>query len=270
MKMSTLIYKIGIGIIAVLCLTACSSDDSDMDGSVVQKQFSYTMHLDDNGVFSTITTRGTASWTDNSIIYLRFLTEDNEITGKAVYSSETDTWTVTTDAELILSEEENSLTAYYFEGSQSINEEEPDVVQLTPQTGIYTSEGNYTHPSETDIYVKTKLQPLYWRMCFRGEEGQTVTLEADKNDIYYAMRYYLEYGDIEPDICDLTLTVGNSGYTPYFYGWLANMDENVLCVTTDAEYIRIINYEDLNSGNSFYCQLPTAENYEAEGWQLAE
>ena len=270
MKISNFIYKIGMGIVAVLCLTACSSDDSELDMPAIQKQFTYTMHLDDSGILATSITRGTASWIDGSIIYLRFLTKDNEITGKAVYSSDAYSWTVTTDAELSLSEEENNLTAYYFEGSQTIDEEEPDVVQLTPQTGIYTSEGNYTHPTATDIYVKTKLLPLYWRMCFRGTEGQTITLEADKNDIYYATRYYLEYGDIEPDMCDLTLTVGSNGYTPYFYGWLANMDENTICVTTDAEYIRIINYEDLNSGNSFYCQLPTADNYEAEGWQLAE
>lgn len=270
MKISNLLYKIGIGIVTVLCLTACSSDDSEIDMPAVQKQFTYTMHLDDCGTLGTSITRGTASWTDGSIIYLRFLTENDEITGKAVYSSDADTWTVTTDAELSLTEEEGNLTAYYFEGSQTIDEEEPDAVQLTPQTGIYSSEGNYTHPTATDIYVKTKLQPLYWRMCFRGEEGQTVTLEADKNDICYAMRYYLEYGDIELDMCDLTLTVGSNGFTPYFYGWLINLDENMLCVTTDAEYTRIINYNDLKSGNSVYCQLPTAENYEAEGWQLAE
>ena len=268
---SNIIHLTSALLICSLFLTACSSDDSELEGMTEAKgQFTYTMHLDDSGIFAGNTTRGHTVWADQSTIYLRFLTEDAEVTGLAVYSSESGSWTVTTDQEISLFTEESDLTAYFFDGEQSISEEEPDVILLTPQTGIYASEGKYTHPTATDIHVKTQLLPLAWRLCLRGTEGQTVTFTGSKSDIFYPTKYYLEYGDIEYAESDFTLTVGSNGSTPYVYGWFVYTDDNTLCVTTDADYRRTINAADIVSGNSVYCQIPTADNYQEEGWEKVE
>lgn len=259
--------------LSVLLFTACSTDNDPQSAEetspAAQQAFAYTMHLDCAVPLFGVT-RSFATWPQHSVIYLRFLTEDTEITGKAQYHSTDDTWEVITDEELPILTEEYELTAYYFDGSQNVNGDVPTLVDLTPETGIYASEGQYTHPTPTEIYVKTKLQPLVWRLSFRGTAGQTVALTGSKNDIYYPKSYDTEYGDIEYAEWDWSLTVGDNGSTPYVYGWLSSTSENVLCVTTDADYQRIIKYSDLTSGNSVYCQVPTASNYQAEGWTRVE
>ena len=256
--------------ILVIGLVACSTDNEpDASHSLPLNPhssiFNYTMHLD-GGMPTSYTTRSSATWTDGSVIYLRFLTEDDEVTGTAVYNAATDTWTVKANGEIGQTTEELGLTAYYFDGETTVSEEE-GMVLLTPQTGVYSSEGIYTHPTATDIHVKTTLLPLYWRMNFRGTEGQTVTIVSSMTDIDYPSFYDINYGDIAFEHKDVTLTVGSNGCTPYIYGWLANTDENTLYVTTDADYKRIIKSEDIASGNSVYCQLPTADNYQAAGWE---
>lgn len=200
----------------------------------------------------------TTTWADGSVIYLRMASSLGTTTGEAVYNASTDVWTINYYGSLYEGVS-NTCTALYLEDKISY---ENSLFKLDEGTVIYEDlEGSYIF-EEGDLVVTANLKPKTGRIRFTGTAGKVLKV--------YGITHYETY-DIGTDIYTTTtepfkLTVGEDGYTPYFYGYFTNTEEPNVKVWIDAKeaYTRFCSKDIFNAGQSGKMTIPTTAAH--NGW----
>ena len=198
------------------------------------------------------------TWADGSVIYLRMASPLGTTTGEAVYSSSKDVWTISYYGSLYEGVS-NTCSALYLEDKVSYDN---SLFTLNEGTAIYEDlEGSYIF-EEGDLVVTANLKPKTGRIRFTGIAGKVLKV--------YGVTHYETY-DIGTDIYTTTtepfkLTVGEDGYTPYFYGYFTNTEDPNVKVWVDAKeaYTRFCSKEIFNAGQSGKMTIPTADSH--NGW----
>ena len=197
-------------------------------------------------------------WADGSVIYLRMNSPLGSTTGEAVYNASKDVWTINYYGSLYEGVSSNC-AALYLEDKVSYDN---SLFIFDERTAIYEDlEGSYIF-EEGDLIVTANLKPKTGRIRFSGTAGSTLKV--------YGITKYNTY-DIGTDIYTTTtepfkLTVGEDGYTPYFYGYFTNADEPNVKVWIDAKeaYTRFCSKGIFNAGQSGKMTIPTTESH--NGW----
>ena len=145
-----------------------------------------------------------------------------------------------------------------------------DTIFISEQTGLYrTTEGKFSS-SEKYFKIKATLSPRMWRMRFSGENGTTVTLRKNDNDISYLQWWKWSTTEdfrIGGNARTIRLTV-NNGYTPYIYGFFENGVVNKITIENgNMTYTRNFDASYINASSSGVFTIPTASTYSSLGWE---
>ena len=197
-------------------------------------------------------------WADGSVIYLRMNSPLGSTTGEAVYNASKDVWTINYYGSLYEGVS-SKCAALYLEDKVSYDN---SLFIFDERTAIYEDlEGSYIF-EEGDLIVTANLKPKTGRIRFSGTAGSTLKV--------YGVTHYNKY-DIGTDIYTTTtepfkLTVGEDGYTPYFFGFFTNVEEPNVKVWIDAKeaYTRFCSKGIFNAGQSGKMTIPTTESH--NGW----
>lgn len=200
----------------------------------------------------------TTTWTDGSVIYLRMNSPLGATTGEAVYNASKDVWTISYYGSLYEGAS-NSCTALYLENKVSY---ENTLFTFDEGTAIYEDlEGSYIYDGG-DLIVTANLKPKTGRIRFTGAVGSVIKV--------YGITYYKSYC-IDTDTYltsnqTFDLTVGENGFTPYFYGTFTDTNAPNVKVWIDAKeaYTRFCSSQIFNAGQSGKMTLPTSESH--NGW----
>lgn len=268
------IHKISLRALAICSLSmafaACSSDadiavepQTDPSEGVV-----YTMHFDSAspGFDDEADTRAiTKSWANGSVIYIRFRNGSAWTNGTAKYNSSTGTWTVSASSSLPTTSSATQCQLTYIQNPVSSTS---SVVGTNSESAAYQVTGTYTHPTSGDLFVTGNLEPVAWRMRFsNGASGTVYTLPSDGNDIQTISSFNITSGEFTWTKGSISMTVDNSGYTPYFHGRFTatNTDNNMkVQIGNGDSYTRTIASSKLPIGKSGCMKLPSSSAL--NGW----
>jgi hypothetical protein len=270
--MNTKIFnRIGLMMAIAFSLASCSQEETIQEANALDNndsqptEYVYTMTLDcPVPAFDQQTeTRANTSWSNGSVIYLRFKTGNSSwVTGKATYMSSSSTWTVTTTTTLS-NTSSATCEAYYFENASVSGN---NVTMKENSIGYITRTGTYSVNSSV-VSVTATLTPLTWRMRFYGTSGAKITLPAE-NDIAYVTGFNVSTGNASTVQNEAELTVESTKYTPYIYATFVNASgNNELIVVNNSEntaYKRTVAGSSLKAGESGYFTIPTSSSH--NGW----
>lgn len=262
MKCSVKSFFMAIVVIALAAIS-CNKESADMADSKFDKHTCEMKLVGSLTEFDYIKTKSgsdASEWKDGSIIYLRMDSPLGITTGEAVYNSSTDVWTISYYGSLYEGGAQ-SCSALYLEDKVSY---ESSVFTMNEGTVIYEDiEGSYIF-EEGDLVVTANLKPKTGRIRFSGEPGKVLKI--------YGVTYYSKY-NIDSDIFytenkTFKLTVGEDGYTPYFYGFFTDSESPNIKVWIDAKeaYTRYFSDGIFNPGQSGKLTLPTADKH--NGWAI--
>ena len=247
----------------VVVLLATVSCNKDFDESTQPQLEKHTCEMRLVGSLTGFEseTRAEASetaWEDDSVIYLRMESPMGITTGEAIYDATKDVWTISYYGSLYEGDGYHC-SALYVEDEVAY---ENTVFTLDNGTAIYEDlDGSYVFEGG-DLIVTANLKPRTGRIRFTGDAGKVLKV--------YGITYYTTY-DIGTNIYTTTtepfkITVGEDGYTPYFYGYFTNEDAPNVKVWIDAKeaYTRFCSQNIFNAGQSGVMTIPTEESH--NGW----
>lgn len=247
----------------VVVLLATVSCNKDFDESTQPQLEKHTCEMRLVGSLTGFEseTRAEASetaWEDGSVIYLRMESPMGITTGEAVYNASKDVWTLSYYGSLFEGEG-YPCSALYVEDEVSY---ENTVFTVDNGTAIYEDlAGSYVFEGG-DLIVTANLKPRTGRIRFTGDAGKVLKV--------YGITHYTTY-DIGTNIYTTTtepfkITVGEDGYTPYFYGYFTNEDAPNVKVWIDAKeaYTRFCSQNIFNAGQSGVMTIPTEDAH--NGW----
>ena len=260
MKSSVKSFLVAISTI-LLVAVSCNKEIADTIDSKLEKHTCEMKLIGSLVNFDEPATKAaanTTTWKDGSIIYLRMNSPLGVTTGEAVYNAEKDIWTISYYGSLYEGVS-NSCNALYLENELSYDN---TLFTLDEGTGIYEDlNGSYIYDGG-DLIVTANLKPKTGRIRFTGSVGSTIKV--------YGISYYKSYS-IDTDTYltsneTFNLTVGEDGYTPYFYGFFTDTEKPNVKVWIDAKeaYTRYCSNEIFNAGQSGKMTLPT--NVSHNGW----
>lgn len=245
----------------LLAAVSCNKDFEEITQPQLEKH-TCEMKLEGSLVgYESNGTRAEASettWEDGCVIYLRMESPMGITTGEAVYNASKDVWTLSYYGSLFEGED-YPCSALYVEDEVSY---ENTVFTLDNGTAIYEDlEGSYVFEGG-DLIVTANLKPRTGRIRFTGDAGKVLKV--------YGITHYTTY-DIGTNIYTTTtepfkITVGEDGYTPYFYGYFTNEDAPNVKVWIDAKeaYTRFCSQNIFNAGQSGIMTIPTENAH--NGW----
>ena len=209
-----------------------------------------------------VKTRATTSvWPDGARIYIQYQTADGVTNGSAVYSSKSDTWTVTYSGTLTQGKT-MSCSVYYFEDPSSMT---ATYAILNAHSAAYAdAEASYFFEDGT-ITIQGILKPLLGRIRFKGTAGTSFTLSG--------LKCYTGYSNASNSLSQqsgtLSLTVGSNGYTPYVYAQFTDASTRKLTLRNGKdEFTKTFSSNVLSVGSSGYVNIPTASS--KQGWTMKE
>lgn len=248
-------------LVAVLLATVSCNKDFDESTQPQLEKHTCEMRLVGSLTGFESETRTEASetaWKDGSVIYLRMESSMGITTGEAIYDATKDVWTISYYGSLYEGDGYHC-SALYVEDEVSY---ENTVFTLDNGTAIYEDlDGSYVFEGG-DLIVTANLKPRTGRIRFTGDAGKVLKV--------YGITHYTTY-DIGTNIYTTTtepfkITVGEDGYTPYFYGYFTNEDAPNVKVWIDAKeaYTRFCSQNIFNAGQSGIMTIPTEDAH--NGW----
>ncbi|MEE0864077.1 MAG: SUMF1/EgtB/PvdO family nonheme iron enzyme [Alistipes sp.] len=248
-------------VVVLLATVSCNKDFEEITQPQLEKH-TCEMKLEGSLVgYESNGTRAEASettWEDGSVIYLRMESPMGITTGEAVYNASKDVWTLSYYGSLYEGEDYDC-SALYVEDEVSYNN---TLFTVDNGTAIYEDlAGSYVFEGG-DLIVTANLKPRTGRIRFTGDAGKVLKV--------YGITHYTTY-DIGTNIYTTTtepfkITVGEDGYTPYFYGYFTNEDAPNVKVWIDAKeaYTRFCSQNIFNAGQSGVMTIPTEDAH--NGW----
>lgn len=204
----------------------------------------------------------TSHWQNGDKVYLSFSDNGNIKTGYATYSSSSKLWNVTVSSGSGLSPNTvNNCAIYYVKnGSPSLSSGQ---LSLNESMAIYLDQdASYTVTGNT-ITLSAALQPLSWRLCFKGASGEIIQVASTSGISYYS-KLNLNNNQFTTAAKDYSLSVQSHSYTPYIHGIITTDDNTLTVVVDNITYTRNIRKDLLSPGRSGYFTIPTPESH--SGW----
>ncbi|MBR1448293.1 MAG: SUMF1/EgtB/PvdO family nonheme iron enzyme [Prevotella sp.] len=209
-------------------------------------------------------TRAVASdWADGARLYIQYTTTSGRVDGAATYSQSTGQWEVQYYG-TITRGQTAKCEVYYFDNPQTTS---LTSVTLSAQSAVFSdNQASYLYEDGV-VKLSAHLKPLTGRLRFRGTAGQQVSFSG--------LSWYTAYSIIDNTLStqatDMTLTVGNDGYTPYVYASFAKPYLRQITVDSgDEDYAFRKTFDDsvLATGKSGFLDIPTMTS--RNGWQLVD
>lgn len=249
-----------------LCVS-CANAEMDIVPIPPGKVRTYSMRLDaeylpfDGEINTRGTTTGNTPWVDGDRVYLSLSNNGTRITGFATYNSRSEMWIVSIPSSTALPQHTvNECAIYYFTGDYTYNTPQ---ISLDEHTVCYQDrEATYTVDS-TSIVMSASLTPLTWRLCFKGQVGQTIVVKSTSGINYYST-LNLSSNQFSASVRDYEFTVGNDGYTPFIYGVIPATSNTLTLLSDGDTYTRTIKSNLLQIGKSGYFTIPTPSRH--NGW----
>lgn len=213
------------------------------------------------GTTRSSTRAGGDEWSDGSVIYLKFATSSSTVAGTATYSSSKG-WSISYSGTLP-SNVAGKVTVCYIENPASVGAAS---VTLNGQSIVYVDkEGIYEYNSSSNTCtVSANLSPYTSRIRFKGSVGTSIMIDGISTYSSY------DFSKFELTISNssIKLTVDNTGYTPYIYGYLADSNNRKLSVTNgDYIFSTLCKSEVLAIGQTGFMNIPTYASH--SGWEVA-
>lgn len=255
-------------LLSLISLTACTSDDMLMPNNapteatghhrVPMRLMGQKQRFNDEATHTTRAT--TTNWQVGDKIYINF---NSSTKGTATYTSTG--WVVEYDG-AITTGEGQKCSARYFENPKSVTDY---LVQLDATSARYEAEGTYNYVGgELTLYLN--LQPATGRVRFKGTAGSKVYVAGPQ----FATSYTPSSNKLTEGLTTTTLTIDESGYTPYVYGTFLTIPIGsgekstthfISVACGENAYTRICTDEVLSAGNSGYYTVPTETAH--TGWR---
>ena len=252
---------------AALLLAACSSDVEELTPAADDGCTLHTAVLRFEGDiqhFDAPATRATtADWDDGATLYIQYQTTNGLVDGTAVYSQSKDEWTVNYYG-TITKGQQAKCEVYYFEKPASTT---MTSVSLNAQSAVFAdNQATYLYEDGT-VTLRAHLKPQTGRLRFRGTAGYQFSFTGLK---WYS-GYNITANTLSQQSGQLTLTMGQDGYTPYVYGVFADAATRQFTVnSSDGNYLFSKKFDSavLAVSKSGYINVPTVES--RNGWQTIE
>ena len=256
MKICSFIYSI-LAMSILLIASACNKSDiidELSDETVELHTASLTMN---GGVCAFDNSRADSNdWQNGDCIYLRFTTANGIVTGKAIYDNETGDWTVTYNGNLTEGVETKCET-YFFRNAVSGTDSN---IVFDKNTIVYADkEASYIFKDEV-VLLNANLLPQTARFRFEGEPGTSFIVSGH----CYYMSYNTANNTFEQTVGYEASTIGDSGYSPYIYGFFDEDNSNLIVTKEDGMFERLINKTKYTIGKTGYLCLPTKSSH--TGW----
>ena len=259
--------------VAVLTIASCNNETDEMfavqDEQMTSQDsvFTYDMYFDSEIIPYGGTSRATMTndWEDGDEVYLYF-GGTNDTYGKAEYISASKKWEVT--CENALANETNAICHAWFSKGFNQRNHTSSISYDYATEAYYSDGGSYTY-SGNSIYVNITMNPIDWRLRFKGTVGTIVRVQETAGFSHY---YYM-YKTREllySTTTSFSLTVGSNGYTDYFVG-KANSSCTNITITNENTGESFTHYFDINTlmtGESGYFTIPTSTDL--HGWYATE
>lgn len=256
-------YIIGFTAIFLSSATSCekeqlSLEDEHGETHTCKLVFSATLCDFENKVH----TRSGSSelWEDEACVYLSFPSPGGRINGKAVYDQTEDEWTLYYEGNLPDHTGSDCL-ATYFEGTPSAT---GNRLALSPNTAVYRDQQARYSKSGDIVMVQTILTPPAGRIRFTGTTGQTFNVSGFNT----YTSYDLSTGALSHETADITLSVGNNGYTEYTYGFWNSGIHTLTIFYDDIRYSKACQQAVLEAGRSGFMEIPSPNRH--EGWEMSQ
>ncbi len=250
---------------AALLFAACSSDVEELTPAADDGRTLHTAVLRFEGDIQRFdaTRATTADWDDGATLYLQYQTTNGLVDGTAVYSQSKDEWTVNYYG-TVTKGQQAKCEVYYFEKPASTT---MTSVSLNAQSAVFAdNQATYLYEDGT-VTLRAHLKPQTGRLRFRGTAGYQFSFSGLK---WYS-GYNISSNTLNQQSGQLSLTVGQDGYTPYVYGVFANDATRQLSVdSSDGKYLFSKKFDSavLAVSKSGYINVPTVES--RNGWQTIE
>jgi len=242
---------------ALALLSACSTDveeQTSADGGRTAHTVALRLEGDIEH-FDGQTRATTSDWDDGARIYIQYQTTNGLVDGMAAYNQATGEWTVNYYG-TITRGQQAKCEVYYFEnpGTATMTS-----VALSQQTAVFAdAQATYLYEDGT-VTLKAHFKPLTGRIRFRGTAGYKFSFTGLK---WYS-GYSITANTLSTQSGQLTLTVGQDGYTPYVYATFADASARKLIVDSgDEDYALSKTFDAtvLATGKSGYINVPTMES----------
>ena len=256
--------NLSLWIVSIVLLVACSSIDEEQmpmgDGSIPNTA---VLRFEGDIQRFDATRATTADWDDGATLYIQYQTTNGLVDGIAVYSQSKDEWTVDYYG-TITKGLQAKCEVYYFENPASTA---MTSVSLNAQSAVFAdAQATYLYKDGT-ITLRAHLKPQTGRIRFKGTPGYQFTFTGLK---WYS-GYNIAANTLSLQSGQLTLTVGQDGYTSYISGVFADASARQLSVqSSDDAYTFRKSFDEsvLAMGKSGYIYVPTIES--RNGWQTIE
>lgn len=249
-----------IGLVSMVAISCNKVEDNTTNPELIKHTYEMKLmgSITDFDGPDTKAAASSSNWKDGSVIYLRMDSPLGITTGEAIYSSSKDTWTISYYGSLHEGVSK-SCSAFYVEDKVSY---ESSVVTMDEKTVIYEDvSGSYIFEGG-DLVVTANLKPKTGRIRFSGAPGKVLKIFGVTHYVTYDINNNQYTTSSEP----FKITVGEDGFTPYFYGYFLDTAERSINVWIDAKegYTRYFSDSVFNPGQSGLLSIPTEINH--NGW----
>lgn len=250
-------------LLSLLSVVACTSDDDFSQNKPQHHRVKMQLVGGING-FDHTQLRATDNSTDWQVGDVIYLDLGKSVKGTATYTAQG--WVVDYDGTLSTGEGQ-TCTAQYFENATSATDY---LVQLSPTSAHYSAKGSYNYV-DGELTLFANLTPATGRVRFKGTPGSKVYVAGPE---FYAS-YTPSTGLVTRAFTAATLTVDESGYTPYVYGAFQTIamgygenptTHNLSVACGESAYTRTCSSDVLSQGKSGYFTVPTESEH--TGWRV--
>ncbi len=260
---NNLIFRITYLSILFILATSCSQEDKDwIYSNKCLNQHKYSMVLSANISYydsdANDTTRAIGNnWEDGDHIYITFLNGSTTILGTGVYSSSSQTWTLTSTGQLPSTSDASCRVYYFREGNADVTD---STIEMDETTAIFCDISAIYSFSNNTVTLAAAFKPYTWRLCFKGTPGMAIKVKSSSGILYNTL-LNRNTGEFSTSSKDITLIVSTEGYTPYIYGSFAETRNTLRLKVGGSYYDRTIASSILSAGNSGYYTIPTTINH---------
>lgn len=235
-------------------LSACSSDNAEGIEREVMEEGRHIVPLRFVGGVcgfdsqDSATRATSSSWNNGDKVYITFYNGTEAVPGEATYSTGSG-WSLSFEGKLGNGAGQRCEARYFDNPTMSTSA----LVTLNPNTAIFEdAEAKYEYANGT-VIVQAVMKPKTGRIRFKGTPGERI----HTNGITYYTTYSPETNSFASSDAFYQSTVGNDGYTPYIYGYLADEQRRLGLVGSDVAFTRSCAENVLKAGESGYMTIPT-------------
>lgn len=253
------ILKIGAAsLLMSLSFQSCGSDVELTQGKDEAKDCRFELQIGMDGFDSGSTRAEAYDWRDGDRVYFSLVnSEEEEVSGTAIYDAEDQEWTFTYDG--MFPAGEYTGKSVFIKGVLSQSKEG---ISLTPEMAVYEDVNVVCEKTSQVIKVMTSLKPKTGRIRFQGDEDISFTLSG----VVHNERLNLKDLRFETSEVPVESIVGSDGYSPYVYCTFPEASRRISIAYDSRLYSTSFKDRILNPGVSGYIELPTEGRH--DGWTM--